>query len=247
MSIICLSIKIVPPHFPCGTPYALLYELVNTKKHKSPNKIKQRVMRWFKKPESDQPIQKSKDELHEYWRNPDEMNDPIGYFQATERSAFLLSLVDQYVSTDVLILELGCNVGRNLNHLWQAGYKNLTGVEINAEAIRLMKERFPDMRAIIYQGTIEDHVKELKEYDLVFTMAVLEHIHRDSEWVFSEMVRIAKCLITIEDEKNVSERHFPRNYKNVFEALGLSQTYEKHVSQNEGLNSNFFARVFKKI
>jgi 2-polyprenyl-3-methyl-5-hydroxy-6-metoxy-1,4-benzoquinol methylase len=185
--------------------------------------------------------------LQEYWKHPDAVNDPTGYFQAGERSQFLVSLVKQYAKPDASIIELGCNVGRNLHYLWQAGYKNLSGVEINEDAIRLMKERFPDMQATIYQGSLEERIKELKEYDLVFTMAVLEHIHRDSEWVFSEMARVTKkCLITIEDEKNVSERHFPRNYKNIFEALGLSQTYEKHLSKNKGLNAKFFARVFEK-
>jgi hypothetical protein len=32
-------------------------------------------MRWFKKPESNQSVQKSKDELHDYLGNPDEMNN----------------------------------------------------------------------------------------------------------------------------------------------------------------------------
>ena len=55
-----------------------------------------------------------------------------------------------------------------------------------------------------------------------------------------------KVLITVEDEKNVSDRHFPRNYMKIFESLGLRQVYEKHLSQNEGLNKKFYARVFVK-
>jgi hypothetical protein len=111
-----------------------------------------------------------------------------------------------------------------------------------------MKQNFPDMQVITYEGSIEDRIKELEEYDLVFTMAMLEHIHSDSEWVFSEMARKAKrYLITIEGEKkNESELHFPRNYKNIFEGLGLQQVYEKHLSQKEGLNTKFYARVFSR-
>jgi 2-polyprenyl-3-methyl-5-hydroxy-6-metoxy-1,4-benzoquinol methylase len=175
-------------------------------------------------------------------------NNPSGYFQGIERSEFLLALVKQYVSTDASIIELGCNVGRNLNHLWEAGYKNLAGVEINKQAIRLMHEGFQDMKATIHQGTIEDMIKGLGQYDLVFRIAVLEHIHSDSEGVFAEIARITKrYLITIEGEKNVvSELHFPRNYKNIFEEVGLRQIYEKHLSQKEGLNTKFYARVFEK-
>jgi 2-polyprenyl-3-methyl-5-hydroxy-6-metoxy-1,4-benzoquinol methylase len=204
-------------------------------------------MRWFKKPESNRSVRKSKDELHDYWRSPDEMNNPSSYLQASKRIEYLVSLVKQYVKPNASILELGCNVGRNLYQLWKAGYHNLSGVEINPEALKLMKQNFPDMQVITYEGTIEDRIKELGKYDLVFTMAVLEHIHSDSEWVFPEIAKRARMLITIEGEKkNVSELHFPRNYKNVFEALGLHQIYEKHLSQKEGLNTKFYTRVFTK-
>jgi 2-polyprenyl-3-methyl-5-hydroxy-6-metoxy-1,4-benzoquinol methylase len=204
-------------------------------------------MKWFKKSATSKPVQKSKDELYNYWRNPDEMNDPAGYFEGNERSVFLLSLVKQTVSTDASIIELGCNVGRNLHHLWQAGYHNLSGVELNEQAIKLMRERFPEMQIPVYQGTIEDRIKELGQHDLVFTMAVLEHIHKDSEWIFTEIARVTKkYMITIEDERNISERHFPRNYRQVFEELGLHQISEKHLSKKEGLNLNFYARVFIK-
>lgn len=192
---------------------------------------------------------KSKDELQKYWRNSDKMNtDPSNYLHGSERSEYLVSLVKQHAKPDASILELGCNVGRNLNHLWKEGYHNLSGVEINPEALKMMKQNFPEMQVIAYEGSIEDRIKELREYDLVFTMAVLEHIHRDSEWVFSEMARKVKgYLITIEGEKkNESELHFPRNYKSIFEGAGLQQVYEKNLSQKEGLNANFYARVFSR-
>jgi 2-polyprenyl-3-methyl-5-hydroxy-6-metoxy-1,4-benzoquinol methylase len=204
-------------------------------------------MRCFKNPESNRSVRKSKDELHDYWRSPDEMNNPSSYLQASKRIEYLVSLVKQYVKPNASILELGCNVGRNLYQLWKAGYHSLSGVEINPEALKLMKQNFPDMQVITYEGTIEDRIKELGKYDLVFTMAVLEHIHSDSEWVFPEIAKRARMLITIEGEKkNVSELHFPRNYKNIFEALGLHQIYEKHLSQKEGLNTKFYTRVFTK-
>jgi 2-polyprenyl-3-methyl-5-hydroxy-6-metoxy-1,4-benzoquinol methylase len=167
--------------------------------------------------------------------------------QASKRSEYLVSLVKQYVKTNASIIELGCDVGRNLYQLWQAGYKNLAGVEINEDVVRLMKERFPEMRPIIYQGSIEDRIKELQEYDLVFTVAVLEHIHRDSEWVFPEIAKRARMLITIEGEKkNVSELHFPRNYKNVFEALGLHQIYEKVFEPERRLEYQVLCNGFRE-
>ena len=197
--------------------------------------------------ESNPSIQKSKDELHRYWRSSNEMNtNPSNYLHGNKRSEYLVSLVKQYARPDASILELGCNVGRNLNHLWKEGFRNLSGVEVNPDALKLMKQNFRDMEVITYEGSIEDRIKELGEYDVVFTMAVLEHVHYDSEWVFSEIARKTKGhLITIEGEKKIeSELHFPRNYKTMFEGLDLQQVYEKGLSQKEGLSTNFYARVF---
>ena len=203
-------------------------------------------MRWFgnKKPDAEQ---KSRDELHGYWRNPDQKNDPSTYLESGRRSEYLVSLVKQHAGADASVIELGCNVGRNLHYLWQAGYRNLSGVEINEQAVKMMREKFPDVKVKVHQGALEDKIRDLGQYDLVFTMAVLEHIHRDSEWVFGEIARIAKkCLITIEDEKNVSERHFPRNYKEIFEPLGLRQIYEHNCADVPELSKKFYARVFAR-
>jgi 2-polyprenyl-3-methyl-5-hydroxy-6-metoxy-1,4-benzoquinol methylase len=213
-------------------------------------------MRQFKMPESGQSTQKkSNEELQKYWRNSHGMNNNNPSSRhlhgGGQRNEYLVSLIKQYVKPDSSsILELGCYVGLNLSYLWREGYHNLSGVEINPEALRLMKQNFPDMQVITYEGDIEDRIKELGEYDLVFTMAVLEHIHNDSEWIFSDIAqKVKRYLITIEGEKKtdvVSELYFPRNYKNIFEDLGLQQVYEKHLSQKEGLDTKYCARVFSR-
>src|SRR3546814_8910797 len=96
--------------------------------------------------------QRSKDELHSYWRNAnDAANAPELYLGVKEsqkkRSSFLVELVSAQVGQEARILELGCNVGRNLHYLHQAGYTNLHAIEINEEAVRLLRESFPDSAA----------------------------------------------------------------------------------------------------
>jgi hypothetical protein len=76
-------------------------------------------------------------------------------------------------------------------------------------------------------------------------MAVLEHIHPDSEWLFGRLAQMAqKCLITIEDEVHATQRHCPRNYRNVFEPLGLKQVEEQKCPDSALLDDSFVARVF---
>ena len=142
-------------------------------------------------------------------------------------------------------------MGRNLNYLFNAGYKKLGGVEISKEAIDLMKKTYPEMaeQIEIWNSPIEDVIVNFKgnSFDLIFTMAVLEHIHPDSKFIFSEMVRITKkYLITIEDEKGISWRHFPRNYKKIFEPLGMKQVEQFNCREIKDFGSHCWVRVFIK-
>jgi len=195
---------------------------------------------------------KSRDELHRFWRSPWEgSNNPKDYLYGEARSLFLVKLMKKHVKPDEKILEIGCNVGRNLRYLFSVGYARLHAVEISEEAIQLFKQVYSETanHTKIYNAAVEETVKRLGdcEFDAVFTMATLNHIHTDSEWIFSEIVRTARhVLITIEDEKGLSWRHFPRNYKKVFERLGMNEIEEHDCSDIEGLGGAFCARVFEK-
>lgn len=197
---------------------------------------------------------KGHEELFDYWSSPyDGKNMPSEYLKGRERSIFLLNLVKKYMDEKSKILEIGCNVGRNLNELFSGGFKNLSGIEISKNALETMKTAYPDMAKVVevYNNPVEDKIKDFDDnaFDVVFTMAVLEHIHTDSEFIFSHMARITKkILITIEDEKGLSWRHFPRNYKKVFEGLGLKQFEEIGFGNAKipGLTKHFVCRIFKK-
>ena len=198
---------------------------------------------------------KSLQKTHAYWRNPrDGANLPANYLRRDDRSRFLLDLVNRYVKPDARLLEIGCNVGRNLNCLYVNGLKNLTGVEINGEALDLLATTFPAMvhEISLVRGPIEKLIPKFRpgEFDLTFTMAVLEHIHVESEWIFAEITRITReCLITIEDERGRSWRHFPRNYCRVFENLGMKQVEEIRFGEDglDVFSADFHARVFRHI
>lgn len=194
---------------------------------------------------------KSRRQIHSYWRSPPTENAPERYAWESrgERSRFLVSLVERYASSDARILEVGCNVGRNLEYLRRAGFMNLTGIDINPQAVALMGQTYPELAdlATIKVGAAEDIIPSFgdSEFDVVFTLAVLEHIHPESEWLFAHLARIARTLITIEDERTVHWRVFPRNYREVFEGLGRTQVHEEICGHLTTLGSMFVARVFR--
>lgn len=190
---------------------------------------------------------------HNYWINPtDETNKPVWSLRVGWNwSDFMLEAIRRYPSNGNPILEIGCHSGRNLWTLYKAGYHNLAGIEISTEAVDLMKSEYPEMAKNIevYCSPVEDIIRKLPDsHYLVFTLAVLEHIHPDSEWIFEEMVRITdKYLITLEDEVSCFWRTFSRNYQHIFEGLGMKQIEYNNCKSLPELYGNFKFRVFQKI
>jgi len=70
--------------------------------------------------------------LRSYWLlPPEEANKPEAYLEGRGRSEYLTGLMKRFGNPENTILELGCNVGRNLLYLWQNGFVNLSGIEMN--------------------------------------------------------------------------------------------------------------------
>lgn len=198
----------------------------------------------------------SRDELYQYWRNPPARNKPETYL-IDKNPKWEKQLVQKYADTSASILEIGCNVGRNLNRLFQCGYRNLAGVEINAEAIALMQRMYPEMAKSIkiWVAPIEQIISDFRDgsFDLVFTRATLEHIHPDSEFIFAEIMRIVKrFLILTEGEDSFQVyKYFGRSYQPIFEELGMVQIYEEHLTKwgpnaNRRNTKDMWTRVFVK-
>jgi SAM-dependent methyltransferase len=202
--------------------------------------------------------QRSRSEIHDYWRKPpDGSNQPTDYLDpqgGQTRSHFLVSLIDD-LPKGAATLEVGCNVGRNLHHLYRAGYTDLTAIEISADAVAELHRNYPDTaaRATILNQPAEEALPTLASgrFDLVFTMAVLVHVHPDSEHVvFPQLARVASGrLITLEDERSThSWRHFPRSYDEMFKPLGFQQTRSEQCDvKRHGLPPAYQLRVFERV
>jgi SAM-dependent methyltransferase len=194
----------------------------------------------------------SRDDVHRYWQTPwDQDNAPDSYIPGEERSRFLVDIVRRHAAKGDRLLELGCNVGRNLHYLSVAGYQDLAAIEISEAAVRRMREVYPSTaaRADIHLGALEEILPTLPHgsFDFVFTMAVLEHVHTDSEQlVFPNIARVTgHILVTIEDERGTSWRHFPRRYNQVFAAFGMQEVETISCNAVPGLGADFVARVFR--
>jgi spore coat polysaccharide biosynthesis protein SpsF len=140
------------------------------------------------------------------------------------RGEFWLPLLDELQPQSVL--EIGCNVGGNLQWITQrVDATHVTGVDVNAKALRLLDQRVPGVRGM-YAPARELPVGD-RSIDFVFTMGVLIHQPEETlEKVMSEMVRTSRKYVfcgeyfdteTVEVPYRGHERAlFRRDYGNLF-------------------------------
>ena len=175
-------------------------------------------------------------DIQKFWANPSGGNLPSDYASKISRSEFLFEFIKDVVPFKTEIMELGCNCGRNIRYLGNLGYTNVFGIDLSEEAIKY------GAGLPIYRQTIEDFYKSEDIPEMVFSMAVLEHLPKKSEWIFEKMAD-SRYVLTIEDELSKNSVCFPRNYKEIFGGFGMREV--KHQTENTGLFVHKFeARLF---
>ena len=193
--------------------------------------------------------------IHSIWKDEEHLKkcgeDPSDYVYVKHTSEYLFEQVSSLpnISKQSPILEIGCNVGRNLNYLFEKGYQNIFGIEISQKAVNLMREYYPDMskHVTIFHGSVEDEIIKLRDnqFDLTFSNAVLMHIHPSSNSIFKEISRISsKYIRTMEVENLYYYGVFPRDYKTIFEQLGWKML--KQEINNWENEPEYLMRVFEK-
>jgi SAM-dependent methyltransferase len=176
--------------------------------------------------------------LHSYWStrgfpDTDGTNAPEAYLSRVPWSVLLADWIgapDLGLGSDARILELGCNIGRNLAFLRYRGYRNLCGIEINPAVAAAMRAAYPETAQAVDLtiGALEDVLPRLpdRSFDLVFAVATLMHIHPDVEGCLAHVPRITRgyiCTIEQEDKDDCAPSHFQRDYREVFSPMGCRQ------------------------
>ncbi|MBV9463889.1 MAG: class I SAM-dependent methyltransferase [Verrucomicrobiae bacterium] len=187
--------------------------------------------------------------ISEKWRKAS-LGGPLGYqtyLELTPVSEAILAQIIARVSPGESILDLGCNVGRELNALWKKGYRNLTGVEIGEEPVKAMKSAFPELAAgaRIINDSMAEALLNLGsgEFDLVYAHGSLVSLNAREQYVFDEICRVSrKWVITLENEWSMLL--FPRDFGEVFRRRGLRQVHHELV--RVGSRKRSALRVFAK-
>ena len=106
-----------------------------------------------------------------------------------DRSDLWIPLMDEL--RPATVVEVGCGVGRNLQSITRrVDAKCVTGVDINAKALRLLDRRVPGVRGV--NAPARELPLADRSVEFVFTMGVLVHQPDETlEKVMSEMVRVS--------------------------------------------------------
>ena len=167
-----------------------------------------------------------------YWaaqESPDQANNPATYSgKSLEVAQWLNQFWSPEVDTEDSLFEVGTNAGPNLELLRQEGYEQLAGAEINPSAIAEMKRAFPQLTELadVHLGDAAEVLGGMpaSAYDVVFSMAVLVHVHPANNQVMAEMVRVARRYVCVVEAEDVTCGYlFARNYARVFERLGCTE------------------------
>ena len=106
------------------------------------------------------------------------------------------------------ILEVGCNIGWNLEYLRRLGYTDTVGLEPQTYPVERIRERSPQQK--VHIGSAFALPFKDGEFDLVFTSGVLIHINGvDLPRALDEMYRVSRRLILAIEYDNPVEEEVP--------------------------------------
>lgn len=192
---------------------------------------------------------------HTFWWDPEASSrlhlvptcKPEYYLDLKNITDMVVSTIERYCDKEMSILEIGCGTGRNLVGLFQAGYKNISGIEISAKAVEIGREYFPEYREIsVTIAPVEDVIESLSDYDVIYTQGCLMHLPYELDWVIEAIKAQANYLIlTNEGELRHGEHAWARNYKEYITRGGAWRQIEmENGSKYPPLPSSTIKRVF---
>jgi len=149
-------------------------------------------------------------------------------FGVTQTALFERLLGD--LDRDVRILEVGSNVGVQLQCLAELGFENLYGIDIQAYAVRQCHEQFPELNVV--EGDALDIPFKDEFFDLVFTSGTLIMIPPERiETALDEVVRCSRRYVL--GQEPYAEQYTEVTYRGVEEMFWKTDFAEKYLERHD--------------
>jgi len=182
------------------------------------------------------------DEVRRAWATRSGAYSPAYYAHhgPDATSEWVVGAVTARLDETATVLEIGCSSGRHLERFRRAGFDSLAGIELNPEALTVMRETFPELaaRATFHHGDAEAILAdwETDAVDVVYSVETLQHLPATT---FDEIARVAgELIVTAENEGDAASSDgvigevtqvadgvplYFRDWGRVFERRGFTQ------------------------
>lgn len=129
-------------------------------------------------------MQASQQLFNEYYRNCNVYSEAEALRNGSDKSGSrfsnVVSLLESVAKNkDISVIDVGCGGGELLRELEYAGFKNIVGLDPSEKSIEHIKKL--GIRGIC--GNIFDKTCVDEKYDVVISMAVIEHIYELKEYI----------------------------------------------------------------
>jgi SAM-dependent methyltransferase len=182
----------------------------------------------------------------EYWEDYS-----TAHFQELSETCHTLMQEVMRVSPDrnATIVDMGRNVGRHLNFLYEAGYRNLCGVDFSSTALSEMVSRYPLMHAAgqFYEMSFEEFLtKTDRPVDLAYTRgATFELMHPSFPLIKELCSRVRRHVVLAIHEAG---HYYPRCWeyefaRQGFELVKLQRQLASHLPRSKIVTFLTFERI----
>jgi len=144
------------------------------------------------------------------------------------------NLLLKYSKKDDYILELGFGSGRELNFLYNQGYKNLYGIDASSNFVEFVQKRFNNSN---FTHSILPKINIKGEFNLIYSIAVVMHLPYSTykELVSNIANKLAKNGKILFSFSLGSRDDKERNFYEVNEPLLEELFDQKGIIKEEGL------------
>ena len=119
------------------------------------------------------------------------------------------------------ILEVGCGYGRLLRMLWDAGYRNLAGVDMSIASLVEARKCLPDEVPLVTADVTDRLPFTSKNFDMVFTSGVLMHVPPGMfPKAVGECIRVARTWVVHCEDTRKGYPKYGHDVKAYYESLG---------------------------
>ena len=123
----------------------------------------------------------------EFEWNENEFDD---YIKAAPNDDGIKLSLKYLKSKDIKILEAGCGNGRVVKYLYDLGFKNIYGIELNQTAVDFINNKYPEL--MIEQGNILNMRFSECSFDVVLSYGVIEHFKNGLEIPLIALKKVLK-------------------------------------------------------